>query len=88
MRKLFFAAACALLLAACVTEEGANKHAAKQHAEDGGLKWSAVIYSSQRKNAETEAIGEFGSRGECMSMAMAHIKEKGYAESAYSCAGV
>ncbi len=85
MRKLFFIMACAFLLSACVTEEGAKKHAAKQHASTDGLKWHATIYSSQRTDAKTEKIGEFNSRGECMDTAMVHIKEKGYTDAAYSC---
>ena len=88
MRKLFFTAVCALLLSACVTEEGAKEHAAKQYSEADGLKWNATVYPSQRENAKTETIGEFDSRAKCMGMAMAHIKEKGYTEGAYSCAGV
>ena len=87
MGKLFLAAACALFLAACVTEEGAMKHMAKQYAETDGMKWKATVYSSQRKNAKTEFIGEFESRRECMDVAAAHVKEKGYSEGAYSCAG-
>ena len=87
MKQLLFALACALLLSACVTEEGARKHAARQHAAEvsDGLTWSATIYSSQRKDAKTETIGEFSSRTECMHKAMMHIKEKGYTDAAYSC---
>ena len=86
MKKLFVVMACALLLSACVTEEGAKEHAAKQHeAAADGLQWKATVYTSQRKNAKTEFVGEFGSRSECMEMAVKHLRAKGYTDGAYSC---
>ena len=86
MKKMLFLTACAFLLSACVTEEGAKKHAAKQHqAAAVSLQWSATVYSSQRKNAKTETIGGFDSLSECTNKAMMHIKEKGYTDGAYSC---
>ncbi len=83
MRKLFFLMACALLLTACVSEEGAKKHAGRQATD--GLQWSATIYASQREGAKTETIGEFNSLDECMEMARKHLEEKGYDDGAYSC---
>lgn len=90
MRKLFFATACTLLLSACVTEDGAKKHAAKQgagqsNAMAGGVMWSATVYSSQKPGAATEMIGEFDSYRECIDQAMRHVREKGYADGAYAC---
>ena len=86
MRKLFFIVICALLLSACVTEEGAKKHQAKQQkATSNGLEWSATVYSSQGPGAKTEMIGKFGTYNECVDKAMQHVREKGYADGAYSC---
>ena len=85
MKKLFLLLAC-MLLVACVTEEGAKKHLAKQHAAAAdGLQWNATIYSSQRQGSNKETIGTFGSLVECAEVAMKHIREKGYSDGAYSC---
>lgn len=86
MRKLFFIAVCAFFLSACVTEEGAQKHAAKeQKAMASGVTWIATVYSSQEQGAKTEVVGRFDTYQECIDKAMAHLQEKGYTEGAYSC---
>lgn len=82
MKKLLFAAACAFMLSACGPQGGMKKQG---DAMAGGVQWTASVYSSQRRGSQAEVIGKFDSHAECADKAMMHIKEKGYADGAYSC---
>ena len=78
--KLFISTlllALTIALSACVSEEGARKHAAKGHADDSkvgmmsGMMWKAVVYNT---NAEEQMeLGHFESRDECHEAVQAHM---------------
>ena len=68
-----------IALAACVSEEGARKHAEKGNAvatKAGmipGMMWKAVVYrTSGKQNIE---LGHFESRDECQEATQAHMAE-------------
>ena len=67
----------AIALSACVSEEGAHKHAAKGDAVASkagmvpGMVWKAVLYNTDAKK-HTE-LGEFESRDECYEATQAHM---------------
>ena len=68
-----------IVFSACVSEEGARKHAEKGNALAAkagmmpGMMWKAVVYSTDdKKSAE---LGHFESRDECHSATQAHIDE-------------
>ena len=66
MHTLMVAMAFALAaLSGCVTEEGADKHAAS-----GGV-WEATLYSTDGGAMQT--LGPFASRAECDQASMEHL---------------
>ena len=66
-----------ITLSACVSEEGAQKHAEKGNAMASkvgmmsGMMWKAVVYNT---NAEEQTeLGNFASRSECHEAIQAHM---------------
>ena len=80
----------AVALSACVSEEGARKHAMKGETASRagvmpGMVWKAVVYNSASK--ESLELGRFESRDECHQANQAHMvdhkqPEKGHLASA------
>ncbi len=80
LMKLFISTlllALTITLSACVSEEGARKHAEKGHAVASkvgmmsGMMWKAVVYNTNAKK-QTE-LGHFESRDECHEAVQAHM---------------
>lgn len=72
--------AAALLLVACVSEEGARKHAARGAAMPAGIisgmEWQAMIYDT--RGGKDMMIGRFKSRSECNQAVAEHMgKQRG-----------
>ena len=80
-----------IALSACVSEEGARKHAEKGHTMASkvgimsGMMWQAVVYNTNAK--EQMELGQFESRDECHEAVQAYMvgheqPEKGHLASA------
>lgn len=79
--KLFISTiifAITIALSACVSEEGARKHAEKggvalKAGMIPGMMWKAVVYSTDAKNKME--LGHFESRDECQQATQTHMEK-------------
>lgn len=68
--------AVALMLSACVSEEGARRHAAKGSEMPtgviAGMEWEAKVYSTS--GGDEKVLGHFQSRSECHGAVLAYME--------------
>ena len=84
--KIIVLSLCALLLTACVTEDGTRKHKGRQGSSLSDMgQWRAIVHGTG-KHKNGHGLGIFGSRDECMQMAMQYMEQHKRTVSNTACA--